>query len=256
MELLGLKTDILKSGDNLIKALEKCLKENSRYPKEGDIFAFSSKIVALSERRILKKGGLKKSPKEKKLNLELKEAENEILASLIEAEADYIMPGEYYLTIKNGIFVANAGIDESNAPSGYVIPWPKYPYDSAEKLRNSIAETYNLRKVGVIIVDSVCTPLRAGTTGVAIGYSGFHGVIDKRGASDLFGNKLKVTQMNIADSLAVSANLLMGEADEATPFVLIRDFKAKFTNEEIPRREISIDTDKCLFKGLYPKDIF
>lgn len=255
MEIIGLQSAILKSGDNLLKALENSLQCRNKNLQEGDVLAFSSKIVALTEKRMLKLTEIEGEPKENKKSLDLAATEKKSLAVLIEKEADHIIPGEYYLTVKNNIFVANAGIDESNVPAGYVIPWPKYPYDSADNLRKALCEAYNISNLGVIIADSVCLPLRAGTIGIAIGYSGFKGVIDKRGRADLFGKKLKVTQVNVADSLATAANLVMGEADEAIPFVLLRECDLEFTNELISRREISIAPEKCLFKGLYPNNI-
>ena len=111
-----------------------------------------------------------------------------------------------------------------------------------------------LKEWGIIIVDSVCIPLRQGAIGNAIGYSGFRGIVDKIGQNDLYGKALKVTKVNIADSLATAANLIMGEADESTPVALISDYGAEFTNETISETEIVMDADKCIFKGLYPNN--
>ena len=38
----------------------------------------------------------------------------------------------------------------------------------------------------------------------------------------MFGRRLKSTQVGIADEIAAAASLLMGQADEATPVVLVR----------------------------------
>ena len=45
---------------------------------------------------------------------------------------------------------------------------------------------------------------------------------DLRGQSDLFGRQLQVSEVAVADSLAAAAVLVMGEAAEGTPLVLIR----------------------------------
>ena len=74
--------------------------------------------------------------------------------------------------------------------------------------------------VGIIFSDSRLAPTRIGTTGVAVTISGFNPSIDKRGQLDLFGNKLRVTQMAIADNLSSAAQLLMGEGNESTPIVI------------------------------------
>jgi coenzyme F420-0:L-glutamate ligase/coenzyme F420-1:gamma-L-glutamate ligase len=58
--------------------------------------------------------------------------------------------------------------------------------------------------------------------GTAIGASGIATLLDRRGESDRFGRKLKVTQVAIADGLAAAATLLMGEGGEGRPVVLAR----------------------------------
>jgi coenzyme F420-0:L-glutamate ligase/coenzyme F420-1:gamma-L-glutamate ligase len=43
-----------------------------------------------------------------------------------------------------------------------------------------------------------------------------------RGRPDLFGHPLRVTQTGFADEIAAAASLLMGQADEGQPAVLVR----------------------------------
>ena len=45
-----------------------------------------------------------------------------------------------------------------------------------------------------------------------------------RGAFDIFGYQLRVTQVAAADELAAAASLMMGQAAEATPVVHVRGF--------------------------------
>jgi coenzyme F420-0:L-glutamate ligase/coenzyme F420-1:gamma-L-glutamate ligase len=44
------------------------------------------------------------------------------------------------------------------------------------------------------------------------------------GAPDLFGRKMRVTEVAVADELAAAASLLMGQADEGQPVVHMRGF--------------------------------
>ena len=46
--------------------------------------------------------------------------------------------------------------------------------------------------------------------------------VDMRGRPDLFGRALQVTETGFADEIAAAAGLLMGQADEAVPMVLVR----------------------------------
>jgi coenzyme F420-0:L-glutamate ligase/coenzyme F420-1:gamma-L-glutamate ligase len=47
-------------------------------------------------------------------------------------------------------------------------------------------------------------------------------MIDWRGHPDLFGRTLEVTITGFADEIAAAASLAQGQADEATPIVLVR----------------------------------
>ncbi len=76
--------------------------------------------------------------------------------------------------------------------------------------------------VAVVINDSFGRPWRQGTVGVAIGVSGLPASVDLRGRPDLFGRELEVSVIGFADEIAAAASLLMGQADEALPAVLIR----------------------------------
>ncbi len=60
---------------------------------------------------------------------------------------------------------------------------------------------------------------------MALGSAGVPSLVDRVGSSDLFGRTLKVTEIAIADELASAGSLLMGQAGEGVPAVLIRGFQ-------------------------------
>ncbi len=80
------------------------------------------------------------------------------------------------------------------------------------------------KRVGVLIIDSHGRAWRNGTVGIAIGVAGMPALEDLRGKPDLFGFKLQITQVGIADELAAAASLMMGQAAEGTPIVHVRGF--------------------------------
>ena len=126
---------------------------------------------------------------------------------------------------KLGFIMANAGVDQSNvAPadgSPRVLLLPENPDRTAETLRRGLKAATGV-DVAVIINDSFGRPWRQGTVGVAIGVAGLPALIDLRGQPDLFGRRLEATVIGYADEIAAAASLLMGQADEAAPAVLIR----------------------------------
>ncbi|MFA5135649.1 MAG: coenzyme F420-0:L-glutamate ligase [Patescibacteria group bacterium] len=146
--------------------------------------------------------------------------------ALVYSEADKHLPrsktphGYAVLTIKDRILIPSAGIDESNAGAYYIL-WPKKPMRSAKELWQFLRTEYQVKNFGVIIADSHTVPMRRGTMGIAIGYYGLHPINDYRGTGDLFGRKLKVSTVDVVDSLAATAVLAMGEGSEQQPLALI-----------------------------------
>lgn len=232
MLLKPIKSPILTSHDTIFQVIEKIFQKNPL--REKDILVITSKVIALTEGRTVKIP----SP--------------EAFDHLVQKEADTVIgKKKVTLTMKNGIFIAWAGVDRSNTEKGSAILWPHDCFQSAEKLRGKLLKRYGLKKLGILITDSCCTPLRKGVTGIALGYAGFYGVQDLRGKQDIFGNTLQVTQQAVADMLAAAANLLMGEGSEAIPFVLIQKAPVQFTSDKIHRSETGIDPKECLFSPFY-----
>jgi coenzyme F420-0:L-glutamate ligase/coenzyme F420-1:gamma-L-glutamate ligase len=127
-----------------------------------------------------------------------------------------------------GFIMANAGVDQSNvAPvdgTHRVLLLPQNPDRSAETLRRGLATLAGV-DIAVVINDSFGRPWRQGTAGVAIGVAGLPALIDLRGRPDLFGRSLEVSVIGFADEIAAAASLVMGQADEAAPVVLIRGLR-------------------------------
>jgi coenzyme F420-0:L-glutamate ligase/coenzyme F420-1:gamma-L-glutamate ligase len=49
--------------------------------------------------------------------------------------------------------------------------------------------------------------------------------MDKRGDPDLFGRSLRATVIGFADEIAAAASLLMGQADEGLPVVIVHGLR-------------------------------
>lgn len=187
----------------------------------------------------------------------LKEVKNqEAFRELIRKEADQVLEeGEMVITLKNKVLIPNAGIDNSNTPENQVVLWPKEPFKSAHDLLKTLKEEYRIEKLGIVISDSHCQPLRMGTSGIAIGWAGFEGVQDERGKKDLFGKKMTYTKMAVADNLASAANLLMGETNASIPFVIVRDLELRFTDKEFSEEDYFIAPGECIYKSFYNRKL-
>src|SRR3989339_1025140 len=227
MKIPPIKTRIFREDENL---LEFILQNVKRIP-ESSILVVTSKIVALSEGRVAEFKNTKEKIRQK--------------IRLIKKESDFALKTKYvWLTIKDGMVMANAGVDESNA-DGKIILLPKDSFQSADLIRKKLKKIFKLKKLGVLITDSRVFPLRAGTVGVALGYAGFKGVRDYRDTPDIFGRILKMSRTDVADSLATSAVLSMGEGKEQQPLALISDAPALFV-DKIDKKELLIDPKEDL----------
>jgi coenzyme F420-0:L-glutamate ligase/coenzyme F420-1:gamma-L-glutamate ligase len=60
---------------------------------------------------------------------------------------------------------------------------------------------------------------------VALGAAGLPALLDVRGRADLFGRRLESSVIGLADEVAAAASLLMGQADEASPAILLRGLR-------------------------------
>lgn len=228
MNIQAIKTRIFKPKENLILFIKKYIPKI----KDGAIIVVTSKIVSYSEGRFV-------FPYTQTMRDEI-----------IIKESSFALKTEYtWLTIKDGMVMASAGVDESNADNTLLL-LPKNSFKTASSLRKKLLKHYNVKKLGLIITDSRLLPLRAGVVGVALGYAGFKGLRDYRGTSDLFGCTLKLSQTDVADSLATSAVLCMGEGNEQRPLAVIRNAPVEYTSR-INRGELIINPKDDVYAPLF-----
>lgn len=218
-----------------------------RLLRDGDVVIISSKFAAISEGRVVQLDSV--TPSEQALKLSGLYNVPPELCELIIRESDEILGGVvgFILASKDGMLSPNAGIDRSNIELGRAVLYPRDPLESA----SSVVEGMRFRRgirIAVIICDSRLMPTRKGTTGVALASSGIEAVLDLRGKEDLFGNILRVTSQAIADDLCSAAQLVMGESDEGSPFVVIRGLNSLLLKEsEYPTKRFAVKTDQCVY---------
>lgn len=228
MKIKAIKTTIFRPKQNLYLFIEKYLP----IIPENMILVVTSKIVALAEGRVVKN-----------INEDSK-------MEIIKKESEFIFPTKYVcLTIKDGIVMANAGVDESNA-NGDIILLPRDSFLAASKIRNYFKRKYHLNNLGVIITDSRCLPLRSGITGVALGYAGFKGLKDYRKELDIFGRPFHFSRVDVADSLATAAVYCMGEGNEQQPLATIIDSEIEYC-EKVNKKELKIEIKEDIYGPLF-----
>lgn len=212
---------------------------------ENSILAITSKIVSIAQGDLIpvKSGGKEEA---------------------IKKESEYYIPAtkskyKITITIKNGILVSSAGIDESNGNGNYIL-WPKNSQKTANLIRRFLQKKFKVKKVGVIITDSRSTPFRRGAIGLGLAFSGLKPLNDYVGKPDIFGKKLKVTKSSVIDNLASAAVLVMGEGKEQTPLALISEIPFIKLVDRNPTKgeidELRINLDNDLFSALFKKGVW
>jgi len=246
MQVFPICTQIIRLKDDLTNVLLESMKKQNLKFEDGDVLAIASKALVAADGHFVQ---LKKvSPSEKARKLAKKYSLAPEFVELILQESDRVYDGVYkaILTLKNHILTVNTGIDQKNTPTGYVALWPLNPQSRANQIRNEIQQRVG-KRIGVLIIDSQVAPLRMGTRGIALAVSGFKPVIDLRGRKDLYGKRLSITRHAVADDLASTAHLVMGESDEKIPAVIIRNAPVVFTEENINVNDMSISSEECVF---------
>ncbi len=246
-------THIIKANEDLFTTICETMVANRQEFHERSILLMAETLVSTTEGGVVNINSITHISKQAKKYAK-KYGILPKFTELILQEADRVVGGVpgILLTEKNGILIANAVIDKSNAGTEeFYALWPKDPFETARTIVQRIKSTFNLKEFGVIITDSRVQPLRRGVVGVAIGADGFYPVQDCRGRNDLYGNKMRWKQRALGDQLADAAHLVMGECDEQTPFVLIEDAPVEFTDLPLEKNCMLFPRDQDLFVRIY-----
>jgi len=226
IELIGVEgLPLVAPGDDVADLIVAALDRAELRPKADDIVVVAQKIISKAENRFVDLATI--APSDRARRVAAAVDKDPRLVEVILAESTRIVRQARNLLITEhrlGFVMANAGIDQSNvgpAEGGRVLLLPCDPDQSAEALRSRLSGHYDC-PLGVIINDSFGRAWRRGTVGVALGAAGIPALVDLRGRSDLFGRALRVSIVGLADELAAAASLVMGQAAEAVPVVVVR----------------------------------
>lgn len=215
--------------DDLAALILRALRQSELTLQNGDVLAIAQKIVSKAEGRFVNLAAV--TPSARALEVAAQTTKDPRLVELIlqeSSEISRLKKGVLVVRHRLGFTSANAGIDRSNVGSPEAGEWvlllPQDPDASAVRLRAEFWAQSGA-EVGVLITDSHGRPFRLGTVGVAIGVAGIPALWDRRGEQDLYGYTLEHTDVGVADEIAAAAGLLMGQAAEGAPVVLIRGLR-------------------------------
>jgi len=213
----------VRAGDDLAELLAAALTRSGIHSVPGDVLVIAQKIVSKAEGRMVMLDTI--TPSARAVDIAARADKDPRLVELILSEADEVMrvrPGVIIVRHRLGLVLANAGIDQSNLGiEGAALLLPHDPDASCAAIRRGLQPHIGC-DMGVIIIDSLGRAWRNGTVGTAIGVSGLPALLDLRGQPDLYGRVLQTSELGYTDEIAAAASLLMGQADEGRPAVLLR----------------------------------
>ena len=241
----------IEAGTDLAGRVMEALRAAGLVLLERDVLVVAQKVVSKAEGRTIPLDTV--VPSSEALRLAHATRKDPRIVEVILGESEEIVravPNVLIVRHRLGFVMANAGVDRSNVPCGRagaavresVLLLPRDPDGSAAALRDVLMKQFGVR-IGVIVSDSFGRPWRRGVVNVALGSAGIPALIDRRGERDREGRALEVTEVAFADAIAAGAGLVMGEAAEGTPVVLVRglEWNARESNAAALRRPKSED---------------
>ena len=214
---------LIKAGDNIAEMiLSSCHKEGVEI-LDDDVIVIAQKIISKAENAIVDLKTIIPSKQASEIALQTGRDARLVQVYLDEASELLYVNGRMVITRHRlGFIMSSSGVDRSNVAAHShetVVLLPKDPDFSASVVRKNI-QALTTKTVSVIINDSGGRSDREGSVGIAIGISGVS-AIEYRSQKDLFGNKAN-SQIALVDELAAAASILMGQANEGVPVVIIR----------------------------------
>lgn len=195
--------------------------------QEGDVVVVAHKVVSVAEGRVVPLAEVQ--PSEEAVRLAREVGKDPRLVELVLRESSEVVrkrPGLLITRHRLGFVCANGGVDRSNAGPDCAVLLPVDPDASARRIRRALRRRFGCA-VGVVVADTHGRAHREGAVGVCIGLAGMEPLLDHRGRRDLYGYVLTSSVEAVADELASAATLLMGQADEGRPLVVVRGWRPR-----------------------------
>jgi coenzyme F420-0:L-glutamate ligase/coenzyme F420-1:gamma-L-glutamate ligase len=217
------KIPLVRKGDQVAQLIVESASSDGVMIEDGDLIVLAQKIVSKAEGATVKLSDVVASAKATELAQMTGRDARLCQLYLDEASEVIAVKGRMVITRhKLGYVGSSSGIDRSNiAPHSeeVMVLLPKDPDASARKIREDIKHLTG-KTVAIIINDSCGRDYRDGSVGMAIGVGGIDALrIDEK--VDLYGNP-STSRIAVVDEVAAAASLLMGQANEGVPVVVVK----------------------------------
>jgi coenzyme F420-0:L-glutamate ligase/coenzyme F420-1:gamma-L-glutamate ligase len=217
----------VRPGDDLGDWAADAFREAGLRVQEGDVLVVAHKVVSVAEGRVVRLAEVQ--PSQAAVRWAQETGKDPRVVELVLRESVEVVrarPGLLLTRHRLGFVCANGGVDRSNAGPDCAVLLPADPDASARRMQQALRQHFGCT-VGVLVADTHGRAHREGAVGVCVGLAGLEPLLDHRGRRDLYGYVLTSSVEAVADELASAATLLMGQADEGRPLVLVRGWRAR-----------------------------
>jgi len=241
---------LLKPGDDLAAIIIAAISKAGLAVGDGDIVVVAQKAVSKTQGRSVDLATVTPSWHAREVAVEV-DKDPRLVEVILSESVRIVRKAQGVLIVehRSGCIMANAGVDQSNVvPGAGAEPVLLLPIDAdpvAEALCAALTARFS-KRLGVVVSDSFGRPWRRGTVGIAIGAAGIPALTNLRGKPDLNGRPLQFTETGFADEIAAAASLLMGQADEGHPVVLVSGFA--LTDPPVAERALLRPAAEDLFR--------
>lgn len=237
----------VRQGDDIAEMIVAACDSAALQVVTDTVFVVAQKIVSKSEGRAVALDSVTPTAAAERLAQET--GKDPRVVELILRESNEVLrqtDGVIVVEHRSGFVMANAGIDQSNVAQGKVLLLPEDIDASAAALQQRLQQHFGVA-VGVIISDSVGRAWRLGTVGHALGVAGMTSLLDLRGRKDREGRELQVSETALADNVAAAASILMGEAGEGLPVVIVNGVRGACDQQQTGKTLLR-DKSRDLFR--------
>jgi coenzyme F420-0:L-glutamate ligase/coenzyme F420-1:gamma-L-glutamate ligase len=192
--------------------------------QDEDVLVVAHKIVSKVEDRVVNLADVK--PSHKAVRMGKEHGKDPRVMELILKESVKILRAKNGIIVsetRHGLVCANAGVDQSNVKGDSAVLLPVDPDRSASRMKDAVKKKAG-KDIAVVITDTFGRPFREGQANVAIGVAGISPIKSYIGSRDMYGRKLRASEIAIADEIASAAELVMGKA-KGVPVAIIRGYE-------------------------------
>ncbi len=246
IEIIPLELPIIKEGDDIADLIIDSIRKTDVLISDGDIIVIAHTIISRAEGMEFHLSSLNPSPISELIAR--RTGKDPSLVELILSEASKLLKVENNIIItqtKQGWICANSAVDQSNSKPNCAVTLPTDSSKSASFIGKKLSDFFQ-KNLSLLIADTHGRALRRGAINVAIGSYNFSVIDDAKGREDIFGYKLKSTVVALADEVCSAAELVMGQAGEMIPVVVIKGLKQRSIVSDI--EELQFEDGRRLFQ--------